>query len=133
MRATRTVSVGGYIRWSQEMKDQLREYWQAGMPVKEIAALLTNGSEDRVYGKAWNLGLGHHPNPVKAGRFTYVKHWPPKPRDSNVTMLKANWDHKPRRCLCCSESFLSEGAHERVCQRCKGTENWRSGIREYGV
>ncbi|MEM7173474.1 MAG: hypothetical protein AAF530_25140 [Pseudomonadota bacterium] len=34
---------------------------------------------------------------------------------------------KTRRCLMCSDSFPSEGAHNRVCSRCRGSQRWRDG------
>ena len=34
---------------------------------------------------------------------------------------------RTRRCLLCGESFLSEGPHNRICRRCKGTQAWRQG------
>lgn len=43
----------------------------------------------------------------------------PLPQKSNV---------KKRQCLCCSTSFTSEWAGERVCQKCKASNGWRSGV-----
>ena len=37
-------------------------------------------------------------------------------------------DPKPRRCLRCQTQFHSEWAGERVCQKCKGSSSWRSGV-----
>jgi tRNA(Ile2) C34 agmatinyltransferase TiaS len=34
---------------------------------------------------------------------------------------------EPRRCLMCGETFKSEGAHNRICPKCKLTRTWRSG------
>lgn len=34
---------------------------------------------------------------------------------------------KPRVCLMCCHTFLSEGAHNRICRRCKNTRVWRDG------
>ena len=34
-----------------------------------------------------------------------------------------------RKCLCCQGTFLSEGFGERICRRCKGKTEWRSGVR----
>ena len=43
----------------------------------------------------------------------------PLPQKSNV---------KKRQCLCCSAIFTSEWAGERVCQKCKASNGWRSGV-----
>lgn len=43
----------------------------------------------------------------------------PLPQKSNV---------KKRQCLCCSADFTSEWAGERVCQKCKASNGWRSGV-----
>lgn len=43
----------------------------------------------------------------------------PLPQKSNV---------KTRHCLCCGTSFTSEWAGERVCQKCKASNGWRSGV-----
>ncbi len=37
-------------------------------------------------------------------------------------------DDKERRCLSCTELFLSHWAGERICVRCKQTSAWRSGV-----
>lgn len=34
---------------------------------------------------------------------------------------------KRRRCLACSQSFPSEGPHNRICPKCKSTKAWRDG------
>ena len=33
----------------------------------------------------------------------------------------------PRRCLRCAAVFPSEGAHHRVCDRCKESDDWQAG------
>ena len=33
-----------------------------------------------------------------------------------------------RKCLKCNTSFHSEWSGERICKKCKGTFNWRSGL-----
>ena len=37
------------------------------------------------------------------------------------------YEAKERKCLMCSETFRSEGAHNRICPKCKLTRTWRSG------
>ncbi len=32
---------------------------------------------------------------------------------------------QPRKCLMCRETFSSEGAHNRICPKCKLTRTWR--------
>lgn len=32
-----------------------------------------------------------------------------------------------RKCLMCGQAFDSEGAHNRICHRCKLTRTWREG------
>ena len=34
---------------------------------------------------------------------------------------------QPRRCLRCGTVFPSEGAHHRVCDRCKESDDWQTG------
>jgi len=36
-------------------------------------------------------------------------------------------DPKPRKCLMCSDKFVSHHMGERVCPSCKGTAAWREG------
>ena len=35
--------------------------------------------------------------------------------------------NRTRRCLRCREDFDSEGAHHRICNRCKASRSWRQG------
>lgn len=32
---------------------------------------------------------------------------------------------KRRKCLMCNQPFDSEGAHNRICRRCKSSQAWR--------
>ncbi|MCB2101241.1 MAG: hypothetical protein KDE22_10255 [Rhodobacterales bacterium] len=34
---------------------------------------------------------------------------------------------KNRACLMCGDTFKSEGAHNRICRKCKETKTWREG------
>ena len=34
---------------------------------------------------------------------------------------------RPRKCLMCGNQFESEGVHNRICKKCKGTNAWRLG------
>ncbi|MEX2451012.1 MAG: hypothetical protein WD407_09175 [Rhodospirillales bacterium] len=36
-------------------------------------------------------------------------------------------EKKVRNCLMCRDPFMSEWSGERVCRKCKGTSEWRSG------
>ena len=36
-------------------------------------------------------------------------------------------ERKTRRCLVCTDSFLSEWAGERICRKCKSSSAWRTG------
>lgn len=47
----------------------------------------------------------------------------------------AKTGQKLRRCLMCGSTFPSEGQHNHVCKRCKGTQAWRDGtaIRDIGT
>jgi hypothetical protein len=36
-----------------------------------------------------------------------------------------------RRCLSCQRAFASTGTHERVCPRCKESEEWLSAAAEF--
>lgn len=38
---------------------------------------------------------------------------------------------KPRKCLMCRETFVSEGPHHRICQKCKGSQAYRDGLSPY--
>ena len=38
-----------------------------------------------------------------------------------------------RSCLMCREGFESEGAHNRVCDRCKASRTWREGSLDYAA
>ena len=32
-----------------------------------------------------------------------------------------------RRCLMCQDAFRSEGIHNRICRRCRGSQPWKDG------
>lgn len=32
-----------------------------------------------------------------------------------------------RKCMTCEETFKSEGSHNRICRKCKSTDDWRFG------
>ncbi len=32
-----------------------------------------------------------------------------------------------RRCLMCGDFFPSQGAHNRICSRCRSSQRWRDG------
>lgn len=34
---------------------------------------------------------------------------------------------RDRRCLMCGDDFASEGAHNRICGKCKSSRTWRQG------
>lgn len=34
---------------------------------------------------------------------------------------------RERQCLMCGEGFVSEGAHNRICGKCKSSRTWRAG------
>jgi hypothetical protein len=34
-------------------------------------------------------------------------------------------ERKPRSCLMCSRNFDSDGAHNRICRRCKASQTYR--------
>jgi hypothetical protein len=34
---------------------------------------------------------------------------------------------RKRRCLMCRQLFASDGTHNRVCRRCKRSQQWRDG------
>lgn len=36
-------------------------------------------------------------------------------------------DAQHRRCLMCGAPFSSEGSHNRICKKCKGSQAWRDG------
>lgn len=40
---------------------------------------------------------------------------------------------KQRKCLMCREPFASRSIGERICEACKTTELWSSGVTEHGV
>jgi DnaJ-class molecular chaperone len=48
---------------------------------------------------------------------------------TDYDLLDERPDRQPkyRRCLSCSGMFVSDGAHHRICPKCKGTAEWRSG------
>ena len=40
---------------------------------------------------------------------------------------KPKLDIKKRDCMMCYQPFQSEGIHNRICNLCKGTEEWEMG------
>ena len=45
--------------------------------------------------------------------------------------MRSNPAAKVRPCLRCRTPFFSEGAHNRICENCKGSSVWRSGGGSY--
>ncbi|MBL6957878.1 MAG: hypothetical protein ISR52_02785 [Rhodospirillales bacterium] len=50
-----------------------------------------------------------------------------KKTDTSKPKMQAAANSGSRKCLMCGETFDSEGSHNRVCKRCKGTQAWREG------
>ncbi|MCP5373975.1 MAG: hypothetical protein H6907_19760 [Hyphomicrobiales bacterium] len=46
---------------------------------------------------------------------------------SVIKKPKARLNVKTRRCLMCGDAFESDGAHNRICRKCKETKAWREG------
>ncbi len=40
---------------------------------------------------------------------------------------------RDRRCLMCRQAFPSDGPHNRLCPRCKGSSSWREGEMAYST
>jgi len=49
--------------------------------------------------------------------------------DPEAERMGTHWDlPKTRQCLRCQVRFESEWSGERICPRCKGSKDWRSGL-----
>lgn len=48
----------------------------------------------------------------------------PSPKRGKISELIGESRGKVRKCLQCEKDFWSEGAHNRVCTRCKRSEDW---------
>ena len=46
--------------------------------------------------------------------------------------VKSKKEKKKRDCMMCYKPFMSEGNHNRICWRCKNTDDWAYG-NDYGV
>ena len=47
--------------------------------------------------------------------------------ENNASGVSPMHKEKPRRCLVCSEDFVSAWAGERVCKKCRSSTAWRQG------
>lgn len=70
--------------------------------------------------------LGRNPNSVaiKASRLGLP---PLAQRKALKTLRGANPKARVRPCLSCQTPFFSEGPHNRICEKCKDAEIWRTG------
>jgi hypothetical protein len=48
--------------------------------------------------------------------------------DDDTSTLRPSDLPRKRKCLMCKEDFQSEWSGERICQKCKKTAAWRSGV-----
>lgn len=95
-----------HVAWTNERKDQLFNMWAEGKSAAEVAKIL-GLAESTIYSQARRLGLGYFVN-EKFG-------------DKRAKLSKL------RSCLCCKKKFLSEGAHNRLCDVCKSNNDLMSG------
>jgi len=64
-----------------------------------------------------------HPFPVDADE-RHDRHNPLSPANERP----AEYRPKDRKCLKCASTFRSEWSGERICKKCKGSFNWRTGL-----
>ena len=100
-------AAGEASNWSEAEILALTGYFEAAMPMIRIAAHLGR-SKRSVAVKACRLGL------TRRCRKS-VQSDPATPR---CTI---------RRCLNCEDLFYSEGKGNRICMRCKNSDDWQSG------
>lgn len=98
-------------RFTKAEKDKVRTLWRHGTPARAAladAAVEMGRTVSSLKNTAHSLG-------VSARRATDSK-----PGTAVVPTAL-------RRCLRCAEAFRSEGAHNRVCDRCKESDDWQTG------
>ena len=91
--------------WSDEETAALKELWS--QHDNEFIAARLGRSEQAITARANRIGL------------------PPRTPDSTTTL---------RWCLGrCGQQFLSEGPHNRICRRCKASDEWADGAELAGL
>lgn len=94
--------------WSEDEIRKLIQMWQK-LPIEQIVIELSR-NENAISIKASRLGL------------------PPRTHTKSAKAVRSsNPKARVRPCLSCQTPFFSEGAHHRICDKCKNTDTWRSG------
>lgn len=92
--------------WSEDDIETLIEMWNKRYSNQDIADA---------------LGRGANAIAIKASRVSL----PPRSETANTASAKI------RKCLRCRTSFHSHGAGNRICDTCKGSQDWQSGTDDY--
>lgn len=57
--------MGGFMSWTEDKVDLLRQLWGSGKSASEIAEIIGGMTRNAVIGKAHRLGLSGRPSPIK--------------------------------------------------------------------
>ena len=93
---------------SAPIRKLIRQMASEGLDAKAIAKKV-GISHTAAWWIANNLHQGDKPRALKA-----------VPRPKQGTLL--------RNCLKCSQEFTAKGRYNRICNRCKDTDQWQAGI-----
>jgi hypothetical protein len=98
-------------RFTEAEKDKVRALWGQGTPAistLSAAAAAMGRTVSSLKNIAHTLGVSARRAPGS------------KPRPALIPT-------SPRQCLRCADVFPSEGAHHRICDRCKDSDDWQTG------
>lgn len=103
--------------WTHARRETLADMWMREVPVKQIAAAL-ECSPIVIIRKVSELDLPPRRNPER--KKTYVQ------------SVSSDTPTTPRPCMCCGNTFRSEGKHNRLCANCRRGENLEYQTPAYG-
>ena len=100
------------LKMTDESLATARAMWNAGKPTYVIAK---------------TVGLSHRTVQRWINALCESGDLKPRPRVFQA-VKKTRPVEQHRCCLSCDRTFTSEGSHNRVCNLCKDTNAWRSGV-----
>lgn len=127
-------NAGNALSWTQQ-DGTLRDLWGQNLTPDQIAETLGR-SVAAVMTRAARLGLPRRFAPgrkplVKGAAATLQRQRPAKTFTQEMfkEILGPGVNKAMRTCLMCVNPFQSNGAHNRICPRCKGSPDYEAGNR----
>lgn len=111
--------------WTDEELQLLREFYpQVGPVGVSLLPQLDGRSRGAIASKAFSLGVRYRTGwacKLEKPAQQAAPRGRKKPRDDHRDLARAAREKASRRpCLRCTQPFLSEGPHHRLCERCRG-------------